>query len=422
MAGAREARLPTADEEVPPRIVVHVDMDCFYAACERLREPALVGEPVVVGMGYDEEALSGAVATASYEAREYGVASAMPISEALERLPRRDDENGEADGGSGYYRPVDMGYYREVSEAVREILREFAVVFEPVSIDEAYLDVTERVTWAEVDAYAARIKDRIRDGVGVTASVGVAPTKSAAKVASDLDKPDGLTVVRPGEVRAFFEPLGVEQVHGIGPVTAGRLRELGIETAGDLAGADPEVLEAEFGSRGREFYDRAHGRDPRAVAPPGDPKSLSKESSFGDPVQGFVAKAERVRELAARVAVRAEEKNALYQTVGIKVVTPPYDVHTRDHSLSGPVQDAGLVEEIALELLGEFRDDPVRKVGVRVSGLAFSSREQSGLDRWEVRESGGARMGRSRVRGGVGGWRQVTLDEYAGASAVPDEG
>ncbi len=386
MSAGASGNLPgVAESESPDRIIVHIDMDCFYAACERLREPALRGEPVVIGMGYDEADPHGAVATASYEAREFGVESAMPISEALELLPRRTDvdEIDVPQAETGYYRPVDMEFYESVSTEVQAILETHADTFEPVSIDEAYLDVTSRTEWDAVTEFARAIKQEITDDVGVTASVGVAPTKSAAKVASDQDKPDGLVVVQPGTVAEFFAPLDVEDVHGIGPVTAGDLRSMGIETAGNLANADPARLEDAFGSRGREFYERAQGNDPRPVSPPDDPKSLSREQSVGDPITAIDEKREVVRTLAHAVAERATNKNALYRTVGIKVVTPPFDVHTRAHSLSGPVDDPELVERIAIDLLEEFAEPAVRKLGVRVSNLSFSEREQVDLDQWD---------------------------------------
>lgn len=386
MVGMAESSLPgTQSGDDPPPIVLHVDIDCFYAACEQLREPELAGQPVVIGMGYDAEDPHGAVATASYEAREYGVESAMPIEKALELLPRRIDAEADPDldvEETGFYRPVDMEFYQTVSSDIRSILRDAADTFEPVSIDEAYLEVTDRTNWDDVEALAGDLKAEITREIGVTSSLGVAPTKSAAKVASDHDKPDGLVVVKPGEVQEFFAPLDIEEIHGIGPVTADALRDLGIETGEDLAAADPVELEELFGSRGREFYSRARGHDPRPVAPPDDPKSLSRESSTGEPITDSDAKRELVSDLAQAVAQRASNKDALYQTVGIKVVTPPFDVQTRDHSLPGPVDDPELVETIALDLLDEFTDAPVRKLGVRVSNLVFSDRYQANLGTW----------------------------------------
>ncbi|MFW5949141.1 MAG: DNA polymerase IV [Halolamina sp.] len=401
----------TGDDESPDRVVLHVDMDCFYASCERLKEPGLRGEPLVVGMGYEAGETIGAVATASYEAREYGVDSAQPISQAVERLPPvgRPDL-GDQDTDRGHYRPVDMAFYQSVASEVKAILHDCADTVREVSIDEAYLDVTDRTSWETVDAPAAasgaaehrtlaaglarHVRERIVREVGVPASVGVAPNMSAAKVASDHDKPDGLTVVPPGTVAEFLAPLPVDEIHGVGPVRAGDLREMGIETAGDLASADPATLRDRFGDRGRELYDRARGVDDRKVTPTGLPKSLSRESSFAEATTDTEQKREKVRALAAAVAERARSKGALYRTIGIKAVTTPYDVNTRAESLSGPVDDPDLVEEVALSLLTEFENEPVRKLGVRVSKLSFTAEEQASLDGFEsatVADGGGTR-------------------------------
>ena len=434
--------LPGVDDPDPDRIVLHVDMDCFYASCERLREPALRGEPVVVGMGYEPGETFGAVATASYEAREHGVESAQPISQALEALPRADHDpaaDTAADGDTregeprGYYRPVDLEYYQSVAAEIAEILDDCADVVRKVSIDEAYLDVTDRTAWRHVDdgsrtlaeGYARHVKRRIAGEVGVPASVGVAPNMSAAKVAADHDKPDGLVVVEPGEVASFLARLPVEAVHGVGPVTADRLAEMGVDTAGDLAAADPAALRDAFGSRGPELRDRARGVDDRAVTPTGRPKSLSRESAFGDPADDD-GKRETVSALASDVAARARNRGAMYRTIGIKVVVPPYDVNTRERSLSGPVDAPDLVEEVALELLSEFEGDPARKVGVRVSNLSFSSGEQAQLDGWDTGDpdggvaghdgdrpaSGGADADRLADRSGPGASGQSSLDQF----------
>ncbi|WP_436925165.1 DNA polymerase Y family protein [Halosimplex amylolyticum] len=367
-------------------------MDCFYAACERLREPALRGQPLVVGMGYESEEPHGAVATASYEAREFGVESAMAISEALERLPRKVEAAKDPDldvEEAGFYRPVDLDYYNEVAADVKAILNESADVVREVSIDEAYLDVTDRVAWdgeaaeaanvQSVTEFARELKARIHEEVGVVASVGVAPTMSAAKIASDYDKPEGLVVVEPGGVRDFLAPMDVAEIHNVGPVTARELREMGIETAGDLAASDPDRVRDRFGERGLEVRRFARGEDPREVTPVGEPKSLSRESAFTDPTEDVAEKREKVRALAADVAERAQREGALYRTIGIKVVTPPFDVNTRAESLPGPVEDADLLESTALDLLAEFDDDRVRKLGVRVSNLSFTEGDQASL-------------------------------------------
>jgi DNA polymerase IV (DinB-like DNA polymerase) len=378
------ARLPGVD--APDQVVCHVDMDCFYAACERLREPALEGEPVVVGMGYEGGETHGAVATASYEAREYGVESAMAISEALELLPRRATADDPAD--TGIYRPVDMSYYESVSADVRSVLEDAAETLRVVSIDEAYLDLGD-LAWDEAEAFGRELKADVVDAAGVVASVGVAPNMTTAKLASDAEKPDGLVVVEPGEVESFLAPMDVGDLHGVGPVTARELRDMGLETAGDVAEADEATLVDAFGERGRDLHAQARGHDDREVEPRGRPKSLSSESSFVEATADDAEKREKVRVLAAEVAQRAAAKDALYKTIGIKAVLPPYDVNTRARSLSGPVDDPDLLEDVALELLAEFADDAVRKLGVRVSNLSFDDRDQASLDDWEGRGDAG---------------------------------
>jgi DNA polymerase IV (DinB-like DNA polymerase) len=399
MSGETLPGAPDPDQ----RIVLHVDMDCFYASCERLREPALDDEPVVVGMGYEPGSDHGAVATASYEARDHGVESAQAISKAVQQVaPIEYPSVGDDDAPRGHYRPVDMEYYKSVAASIKEILREYADTVREVSIDEAYLDATERTAWEVVtdsngrpresaatgatggertlaEGLARHIKSRIDREVGVPASVGVAPNMSTAKIASDYDKPDGLVVVRPDRVRSFLEPLAVEQLHGVGPVTARELHSMGIDTAGDVAEADPAVLHDRFGERGRELYARARGRDDREVTPKDLPKSLSRESAFTEATEDQESAREKVTQLAADVAERAHLQGALYGTIGIKVVTPPFDVHTRARSLSGPVDDPELVEEVALDLLAEFESESIRKLGVRVSSLEFADADQSTL-------------------------------------------
>lgn len=388
------------------RVVCHVDMDCFYAACERLREPALEGEPVVVGMGYEPDEDIGAVATASYEAREYGVDSAMPISEALELLPRKvdaaQDETLDVDA-AGFYRPVDMEFYKEVSADVRAAVETAVTDADPegvirnVSIDEAYLDVSA-VGWPRAEAFAADLRTRIKQEAGVTASVGVAPNMSTAKVASDYEKPDALVVVEPDKVRDFLAPLPVDELHGVGPVTGTRLSELGIETAGDLAEADREELTDAFGTRGRAIHRHARGIDDREVEPVGKPKSLSSEKALST-TEDTVTKRELVARLAREVAERARSNGALYKTISVKVVTPPFEVNTRARSLSGPVDDPELVEEVALDLLAEFADARVRKLGVRVSNLDFADADQASLT----------------------GWADTTAEDHAGAEGRPTD-
>ena len=443
-----DTRDPREHEE--DRVVFHVDMDCFYASCERLREPELRGEPVVVGMGYEPGETVGAVATASYEAREFGVESAMPISEALDLLPRRGegdaaDHEATPDGDAaiaaetGHYRPVDLEFYESIAAEVKDVLHDAADVVREVSIDEAYLDVTDRTSWGIAgggggpepsaaagpadartlaEGYARHVKERIEREAGVPASVGVAPDMSTAKVASDADKPDGLVVVPPGSVEEFLAPLPTAALHGVGPVTERALADRGIETAGDVAAADPESLTAELGERGRELYRRARGEDNRAVTPRGLPKSLSRESSL-PAVADEEEKRETVAALAADVARRARERGCLYRTIGIKAVVPPYDVNTRARSLPGPVDDPELVETVALELLAEFDGAAVRKLGVRVSNLDFAASDQATLGGFESKRN---RTGSGSDDGTTGTDATATRSGSASRSAETGDG
>lgn len=365
---------PTRDQ-----IVLHLDMDCFFAACERLRNPELEGEPLVIGGGFDSDPPRGAVATASYEAREHGVHSAQPISTALQNLPRRtsnDDENpGVSDGPTGIYLKGDHSFYREVSTEVMTLVEEYAETIRRVSIDEAYLDLTEETTWESIESLASELKTRIEEEVGVVASIGVAPTMSCAKVASDHDKPDGLCIVQPGEVAAFLDPIDIGEIHGVGPKGTEAFRSAGIDTAGDLAALSVQEVVYLFGSNATKLYDRVRGIDPRPVEPVGEPKSISKEKSI-EPTASMETKRTLIERLASQVNERVERKDARYRTVGIKVVETPFEVNTRERSLHGPVREPDLVHSIASELLEEFSDSEVRKLGVRVSNLEFFSGDQ----------------------------------------------
>lgn len=376
--------LPGIDEprDEADRRIAHVDMDCFYAACERLREPELVGRAVVVGMGYEPDDDGGVVASASYEAREHGITSAQPINQALEALPRADVMPADYAGPVAHYRPVDHAYYREISAEVMDILHGAADAVRVASLDEAYLDITDRTTWASTETFGDRLRTEIAEAVGVTASVGIAPTVGVAKIASDHDKPDGLCVVPPDEVRAFLDDLPLEDLHGVGPVTADALHSLDCETIGDVAALEPALIADRFGDRGRDLLRRARGEGSSVVEPQGEPKSLSRESSLGDAREDFEAVCETVRTLAADVAARAERSGAQYRTVGIKVVRPPFEINTRERTFGGPFADVDLVEATALELLDEFAEDPVRKVGVRVSNLDFGG-DQRHLEEFE---------------------------------------
>lgn len=369
------SRGPTKDQ-----IVLHLDMDCFFAACERLRRPELEGEPVVIGGGFESEPPRGAVATASYEAREYGVHSAQPISEALRKLPRRSESDG-VEGQTGIYLKGDHSYYREVSSEVMEIVEEYANTTRRISIDEAYLDITDETTWQNAGRYATDLKSQISQEVGVVASIGLAPTMSCAKIASDYNKPDGLCVVGPNEVQSFLAPMDIGDIHGVGPVRAKSFKEKGIETAGDLASLSTQEVLDRFGSNTTTLYDRVRGVDPREVEPVGKRKSISKEKSI-EPTSSRQIKEATIQTLADRVHQRAISEGVHYRTVGVKVVETPFDRQTRERSLMGPIQNDDLLKEVAQSLLEDFSEATVRKLGVKVSRLDFFNGDQTQVSDW----------------------------------------
>lgn len=401
MGGAETAHLlgtrsPTADQ-----IVLHLDMDCFFAACERLRDPGLDGEPVVIGGGFESDPPRGAVATASYEAREHGVHSAQPMAQALENLPRRATSNDDTTP-TGIYLKGDHSYYSEISAATMNVVERYGEPCRRVSIDEAYVDITTETSWDDARAFADNLKTDIETEVGVVASIGIAPTMSCAKIASDHDKPDGLCIVEPGDVAAFLAPLDIEEIHGVGPAGAETFNAAGISTAGDLADLSPQAVVDKFGSNATTLYDRVRGIDPRTVEPVGKPKSISKETSI-ESTTSMETKAGLIKQLATEVNKRVERNGARYRTVGIKVVTSPFNVHTRERSLHGPVREPELVQTIALELLEEFRSAEVRKVGVRVSNLSFFSGDQlrisalSSKSQTDPPEDSRRRLGQTRL-------------------------
>ncbi|TMG00309.1 MAG: DNA polymerase IV, partial [Chloroflexi bacterium] len=246
------------------RVVMHVDLDAFYASVEQLRRPELRGKPVIVGgAGVDGE--RGVVAAASYEARPFGVRSAMPLSRARRLCP------------NAVFIPCDFPAYREASKSVFAILDRYSPLIEPIALDEAYLDLTgEDALMGPADTVAVRLRDEVKTRCGLDLSIGVASCKLVAKVASELRKPRGLVVVPPGTEASFLAPLPLGKLPGCGPATAVRLERVGVRTIGDLAALPDPLLGELFGQYGRLLGSHARGIDPSPVLPPGDPKSISR--------------------------------------------------------------------------------------------------------------------------------------------------
>ena len=343
--------------EPPTRKIIHIDMDAFYASVEQRDNPELKGKPVAVGGGH-----RGVVAAASYEARKYGVRSAMPSVTAKRRCPEL-----------LFVKPR-FDVYRAVSQQVRAIFADYTDLIEPLSLDEAYLDVTEdRRALGTAKAIAEEIRARIKAETGLTASAGVSYCKFIAKLASDQNKPDGLCVIPPGKGPAFVATLPVKRFHGVGPVTAAKMEKLGILTGADLAAWPIEQLEAHFGSSGRWYWRIARGIDEREVKPDRPYKSVSAERTFDvDYVE-----AEDLRRELSRVAgyawQRIERSEVRGRTVTLKVKFADFTLITRSKSFPSPVADFASFEAVGQALLEALM--PVGK-GIRLLGLGLHSINQ----------------------------------------------
>ena len=331
--------------------ILHIDMDAFFASVEEHDDPSLEGKPVVVG----GEARRGVVCAASYEARKFGVRSAMSMAEALRRCPR------------AIVIPPRGDRYAAVSREVFAIFDEYTPLVEGLSIDEAFLDVTaSQSLFGDGPTIARAIKDKIKAKTGLTASAGVAPCKFAAKIASDLEKPDGLTVV--GEdVAAFLAPLPIERMWGIGPKTAPTLRRLGYGTLGDLAKAKHEALERALGSWGGEIVELARGNDPRDVVPDRDAKSISAECTFDRDLRTREDIAKSLLAHASKVAERLTEEGISAGAVMVKLKYHDFTLLTRRMTLPEPASDTQTLHDVCLRLLDRF---PLEDARIRLTGVA----------------------------------------------------
>ena len=339
------------------RSILHVDMDAFYASIEQRDDPSLRGHPVVVGGN-----TRGVVAAASYEARKFGIRSAMPMRDALRRCPdlRRI--------------PPRMSHYQSVSKEVFAIFREFTPLVEGLSLDEAFLDVTaSRALFGGEVTMAAEIKKRILEGTGLTASVGVAPNKLVAKIASDLDKPNGLCVVTEENLRETLDPLPVRVIPGIGPETLARLKPFHIETVGDLRRATDGELEAVFGRFAQRTRERASGFDDRPVTPSRADKSISAEETFDTDLDDRRAMQKHLLRLSERTASRIRAKELVAGTVQVKIRQADFSTFTRQCALRPPANATETLYRTACRLLdgwlGDFPGARVRLLGVGGSDL-----------------------------------------------------
>lgn len=331
-------------------------MDAFFASVEQRDDPALRGRPVVVG----GDSPRGVVAAASYEARPFGIRSAMPMAHAKKLCP-----------DLVVVRPRGA-VYREVSEQVRAIFHSYTDLVEPLSLDEAYLDVTEPKRGPRSATLIAQaIRREIRETTGLTASAGVSFAKFLAKVASDLDKPDGLSIIRPDQARAFVAALPVEKLHGVGPATTRRLHSLGIRTGGDLQSWDEVALRDALGKVGGWLYRLGQCDDPRPVRPFRVRKSVGVERTFSRNERGEAAILARLAPIAAELARRLDTHGLAGRTVTLKLKTARFVQSTRSATLETPLWEEADLLEAGAALLSrpEVPEEPLRLVGMTVSSL-----------------------------------------------------
>ncbi len=339
------------------RKIVHIDMDAFYASVEQRDDPSLRGRPVVVAW----RGARSVVCAASYEARRFGVRSAMPALRAERLCP------------DAVFVPPDFVRYRQVSQQVRAIFARHTDLIQPLSLDEAYLDVTRNLTGLpSATAVAEAIRAQIRDETALTASAGVAPNKFLAKIASDWRKPDGLFVIRPQQVEAFLTALPVSVVPGVGKVMAGKLEQLGVRHVGDLRRLGADALEARFGRWGRRLHELSLGIDERPVEPNQPTQSISSEDTFSEDLP-LAALAPHIERLAARTwQAAARETQRIGRTVVLKLKTAGFRILTRSQTPPEPPQQAARLAELALALCAKAGTEPAtrfRLVGVGLSNF-----------------------------------------------------
>jgi len=335
--------------------IAHVDMDAFFVSVELLRRPQLRGKPVVVGTE-GGAASRGVVMAASYEAREFGVHSALPLAIAHRRCPQ------------AILIPRDMAFYRRASAKVMEILRRFSDRVEVAGLDEAYLDLSD---CPAPKARARQLKRQMREETRLVCSVGLAPNKLCAKIASDLEKPDGLCVLEPERMLEVVGDRPPKLIPGVGPRTSERLAGMGIRTVGELASATDAALEGAFGPRmGAELRDRARGHDNRPVVMEREQKSESRETTFPQDVSDRAVLNATLDELADSVARGLAEGGHTGRTITLKIRLRPFRTHTRSRTIENHTRDPAVIRAIARRLLADFElDAPVRLLGVGVAGL-----------------------------------------------------
>ena len=357
------------------RVVMLVDLDYFFAQCEELRNPALKDKPVVVGVYSGRTEDSGAVSTANYVARKFGVKSGIPLYLAKKRL-----EDTEA-----VFLSVDYEFYEQVSDKIMRSLRGYADSFEQVGIDEAYLDVTQKVhgSFEAASDLAQKMKNDVKNQVRITFSVGVGPNKLVAKIAADSQKPDGLTIVKPEEVERFLSPLPVNRLVGVGRKIAAKMGELGVKTIGDLARYNTQKLMEIFGKNlGVYFHNAANGVDNESVQETGEAESISRISTLKENTRDLMVVLEKSNQLIEDIHKELVQRNISFKQVGIVAIMTDLSVRSRSKTLEAATSDVEVLRRTVRELFEKFLDESeleIRRVGVKISHFAKEEAEQKRL-------------------------------------------
>jgi len=354
-----------ADETLNNRKIIHVDMDAFYASVEQRDHPEYRGKPLVVGGQPDGR---GVVAAASYEARQFGIHSAMPSRQAYQRCPQ------------ALFVPPRFDAYKEVSRKIREIFHRYTDLVEPLSLDEAYLDVThDKLHIGSALEIAEQIRKAIKEELQLTASAGVSINKFVAKIASDINKPNGLKFIGPSAIEAFMEKLPVEKFHGVGKVTATKMKEMGLHTGADLKNLTEEQLVWKFGKSGRFYYQIVRGIDNRQVQPHRETKSLAAEDTFAQDLTTIEEMETELDRIAQLVCDRLAKKNLKGRTITLKVKYNDFKQITRNKSFPSPVGDLETISATAKQLLANTfeNDQQVRLLGISLSNFVDPSIKSS---------------------------------------------
>lgn len=352
---------------------MHVDLDAFYASAEKARNPELIGKPLVIGADPKKGHGRGVVAACSYEARTFGIKSGMPISSAYKLNPDAE-----------YLRP-DFTYYNALSGEIMNLFRRFASKLEQASVDEAYLDISDRVSsYDEAESYVKTIKKALKENFGLTCSVGVAVNKSIAKIASDMKKPDGITIVKAEDSKEFLAPLAVGKISGVGAKTAEVLEEMGINIVGELAKADGKELVRIFGKNGVWLWGIANALERVEVEEVLERKSISHEFTFQKDTDDKNLIRKTIDDLIEKVHKRLVDDNLICKTMGIKIRYENFATFIREKRAADYTDSKDMISSIAYSLFNEFNEGKkVRLLGIRLSNLKPMEDKQQSLFAWQ---------------------------------------